>query len=179
MSKRDDIVTAAVGVFSRHGFRRTSMDLVAQAAGVSRPALYQYFRNKRDVFAAVADLVTERVTRAALDAARAEGTVADRVYGVLAVKLDTTAGIAEARFVQELVAEAAAMELGSAESRLTEITADLLTGTPEPRETAALLLASTVGVARSEGSPKTLHRRLRRLVDLVVDGLGTPASSRS
>ncbi|MFF4832856.1 TetR/AcrR family transcriptional regulator [Streptomyces sp. NPDC001315] len=179
MSKRDDIVTAAVEVFGRHGFRRTSMDLVAQAAGVSRPALYQHFRNKRDVFTAVAARVADHMTEAARLARDAEGTSADRLYGVLSLKLEAAIGVAGARYRQELVAEAAAMGVTPLESGLVAALADLLADTPDPSDTAALLLASTAGIGQSEGTPEELRHRLRRLVELVVGGLGTPVRSGS
>jgi AcrR family transcriptional regulator len=172
MGKRDEIVTAAVEVFGRYGFRQTSMDLVAQAAGVSRPALYQYFRNKQDVFAAVAEQVTDQLVTAAHRARDAEGTLADRVYGVLAVRLDATAGLAEIRYRQELVDQAQAMGLSPADDKLVYVLAQLLADTPEPLETAAALLAAASGIGGSGGGPDTVHRRLRRLVDLVVAGLG-------
>ncbi|MFE4667993.1 TetR/AcrR family transcriptional regulator [Streptomyces sp. NPDC056716] len=170
MTKRDDIAGAAVAVFARHGFAHTSMDLIAQAAGVSRPALYQYFRNKHDVFAAVAECVTGRIVRAAERARDTEGPLADRVHGVLLVKL-AAAGTGGAAFPHELVVQAAAMGLPPADDELVYLLAQLLAGTPEPMETAAVLLASTVGIARSDGGPEVLHRRLRRLVDLVIGGL--------
>ncbi|MFE6281629.1 TetR/AcrR family transcriptional regulator [Streptomyces sp. NPDC057877] len=171
MSKRDAIVTAAVEVFARHGFRQTSMDLIAQAAGVSRPALYQYFRNKQDVFTAVAEYVTDQLVEAAHRASQAEGSLADRVYGVLLVKLDTATGIADARHRRELIAQAVAMGVAPADDQLVYVLAQLLAGTPEPLETASVLLASAVGIGQSEGGPEVLRRRLRRLVDLTVTGL--------
>lgn len=171
MSKRDDMVTAAVDVFSRYGFRQTSMELLAQAAGVSRPALYLHFANKQDVFAAVAARVTDLMTAAAHRARDAEGTPADQVYGVLAVKLETAIGVTEARFRQELVSEAAGMGLTPVENGLVDALVELLAGIPEPRETAALLLAATVGIGQSDGTPEVLRGRLRRLVDLVMSGL--------
>lgn len=48
--KRDAILGAAFGRFAAYGFRRTSMADIAQAAGMSRPALYLHFRNKDDVY---------------------------------------------------------------------------------------------------------------------------------
>ncbi|MFJ5261859.1 TetR/AcrR family transcriptional regulator [Streptomyces sp. NPDC088387] len=170
MTKRDDIARAAVEVFGRHGFDRTSMDLIARAAGVSRPALYQYFHNKHDVFAAVSAQVNGRIVEAAERARDTGGPLADRVYGVLLVKLDAAA-ITGTPFPQELLAQAASMGLSPADDRLVYVLAQLLADTPEPMETAAVLLASTVGIGRSEGGPDVLHRRLRRLVDLVVSGL--------
>ncbi|MFE2042230.1 TetR/AcrR family transcriptional regulator [Streptomyces sp. NPDC059477] len=169
MTKRDDIAGAAVAVFARHGFAHTSMDLIARAAGVSRPALYQYFRNKHDVFAAVAECATGRIVRAAERARDADGTPADRVHGVLLVKLDA-AGTDGASFPPELVAQAGAMGVAPADDELVHLLAQLLAGTPEPLETAAVLLASTAGIARSDGGPEVQHRRLRLLVDLVVGG---------
>jgi AcrR family transcriptional regulator len=49
--KRRIIHAAAIDRFSAQGFSGTSMADIADAAGMSRPALYQYFRNKEDIFA--------------------------------------------------------------------------------------------------------------------------------
>ncbi|MEO0884076.1 MAG: helix-turn-helix domain-containing protein [Pseudomonadota bacterium] len=60
------VFDAASDVFSRYGFRRTAMNDIAEAAGISRPALYLMFENKEDLFRR---LVTHRQTEAT-DAAR-------------------------------------------------------------------------------------------------------------
>ena len=44
------VLDAAVGVFARFGYRKTSMDDVARAAGVSRQGLYLSFANKEELF---------------------------------------------------------------------------------------------------------------------------------
>jgi AcrR family transcriptional regulator len=44
------LLDAAVGVFARYGYRKTSMDEVARAAGVSRQGLYLQFANKEELF---------------------------------------------------------------------------------------------------------------------------------
>ena len=49
-SRRRQLLEAALAVFARHGYRKTSMDDVAQAAGVSRQGLYLHFPNKEEVF---------------------------------------------------------------------------------------------------------------------------------
>ncbi len=46
------VLDAAEDVFSRNGFRDTSMDDIARAAGVSRACLAFHFASKEDVFAA-------------------------------------------------------------------------------------------------------------------------------
>ncbi len=49
-ARRCALLDAAVGVFARYGFRKTSMDEVARAAGVSRQGLYLQFANKEELF---------------------------------------------------------------------------------------------------------------------------------
>jgi AcrR family transcriptional regulator len=44
------ILAAAFEVFRLYGFRRTSMEDIAQAAAMSRAALYLHYRNKEDIF---------------------------------------------------------------------------------------------------------------------------------
>jgi AcrR family transcriptional regulator len=49
-SRQTALLDAAVGVFARYGFRKTSMEEVARAAGVSRQGLYLQFANKEELF---------------------------------------------------------------------------------------------------------------------------------
>ena len=51
--RRQGILSAAAGVFMRYGYARTTMGDVAEAAKISRPALYVLFPRKDDIFAAV------------------------------------------------------------------------------------------------------------------------------
>lgn len=52
LEKRDYILTAALTTFLRYGFKKTSMDDIAQAANITRQGLYFHFRNKGEIFAA-------------------------------------------------------------------------------------------------------------------------------
>jgi TetR/AcrR family transcriptional regulator len=47
--KRDLILEAALDVFSTHGFRGSTIDQIAEAAGMSKPNLLYYFRRKEDI----------------------------------------------------------------------------------------------------------------------------------
>ena len=63
------IVAAAAGVFLRYGFKKTSMDDLARAAGLSRQGLYLHFPTKETLFKeAVLQLIatTRATSRAAL-----------------------------------------------------------------------------------------------------------------
>lgn len=77
--KRDAVFEAAADVFSRYGFRRTSMNDVAEAAGISRPALYLMFDNKEDLFRQLASFRQAEAIEAAVVVLSGAGPVADRV----------------------------------------------------------------------------------------------------
>ena len=48
--RREQVLAAALTVFATFGFRRTSMDAVAEAADISRPGLYFMFSGKEELF---------------------------------------------------------------------------------------------------------------------------------
>jgi AcrR family transcriptional regulator len=52
---RKKIVEAAYNLFLTEGYHGTTMDRIAGALGVTKPALYQYFPGKEDLYAAVAE----------------------------------------------------------------------------------------------------------------------------
>lgn len=53
-AKRAAILAAAESVFLAYGFQRVTMDDIARAADMSRPALYLVFRNKAAIYRALA-----------------------------------------------------------------------------------------------------------------------------
>jgi AcrR family transcriptional regulator len=52
-AKRDKILAAALDVFLRYGYKRATMNDIAEAAGISRPALYLVFDSKEEIFKSV------------------------------------------------------------------------------------------------------------------------------
>jgi AcrR family transcriptional regulator len=51
-SSRQAILEAAVKVFEREGYQAASIDLIADAAGVSRRTIYHHFETKNDILVA-------------------------------------------------------------------------------------------------------------------------------
>lgn len=83
MSRQEEILDAAGGVFLRYGYRKTSMDDVAHAAGLSRQGLYLHFRNKERLFHAVVERMTAAVRVAVSDSLSApDADVEQRLLGV-------------------------------------------------------------------------------------------------
>lgn len=55
LTTRLQLITAAAQTFDRYGFKKTTMDDIALAAGKGKSSLYYYFKNKEEVFEAVVD----------------------------------------------------------------------------------------------------------------------------
>jgi AcrR family transcriptional regulator len=50
LQKRSDILTSARALFKENGFHNTKMEDIAQRAGVGKGTLYEYFKNKQEIF---------------------------------------------------------------------------------------------------------------------------------
>ena len=48
--RRESIIQAAIEVFSKKGFQAATISEIAQTAGVAEGSIYQYFKNKEDLF---------------------------------------------------------------------------------------------------------------------------------
>jgi AcrR family transcriptional regulator len=58
-SRPQQVVQAAIEVFLRYGYARTTMADIAKAAGLSRPTLYLSFPDKESIFRAVIETLVE------------------------------------------------------------------------------------------------------------------------
>lgn len=60
-ARRAAVVEAAEAEFGAHGFSRGSLNVIARRAGVAKGSLFQYFADKRDLYAFIADIGSQRV----------------------------------------------------------------------------------------------------------------------
>lgn len=71
-ARREQILDVALEVLGRAGYHGASMNDIAEAAGVTKPVLYQHFDSKRELFLAllqdVGDRLLTEITRATSDA---------------------------------------------------------------------------------------------------------------
>jgi TetR/AcrR family transcriptional regulator, regulator of autoinduction and epiphytic fitness len=77
-TRQERVLTVALEVFGRYGFRKTSMDEVARSADISRQGLYLYFASKEALFRAA---VSQELDTALSDASRClneEGAALDQ-----------------------------------------------------------------------------------------------------
>ena len=64
--RRTAVLAAAEAEFGAHGFSQGSLNVIAREAGVSKGSLFQYFDDKADLCAYLADIVSLRI-RASLE----------------------------------------------------------------------------------------------------------------
>jgi AcrR family transcriptional regulator len=193
--KREIILAAALDRFSHYGFRRTSMEDIAQEAGISRAAVYLHFRNKEEIFRALALTMHEKAIADAEQAAAGPGSAADRLGEALRAKLGA--------FVEIVTATAHARELldensrlcgdisGESRERLLKLLRGVIESAAKKGElsperagltaasAAELLLDSARGIEMSGSeamTPAAYQRRLTQLVRVLVLGMGGPAA---
>ena len=189
--KRVKIVTAATTLFSRYGFRRTSIDQLAAEAGVAKPTVYAYFKDKDAVFEAVVVAVCEDLIARAEAASRGRGSIEERLSAMLAAKFT--------RYWELVQRSPHAQELLDSQSRLgaeTIARADkafvrlLATAIGESKEVdparagltalglAQLLIRAASGAAYDATTVAAHRKHLGELVRLLMFGLqqGSPRS---
>lgn len=170
--RTEQIRRAVVPVFAANGYRGSSMAKLAAAAGVSRPALYQYFDDRADLFRAAIGLVIDEASDAALRALAQEGSVAERLDGFLQRYFaDGYAALAGTPYGQELLEARVALAEDlweAARLRASDGLRAFVSGLPdvEPSvvgDVVALLLLAPGGLKSDRPSPEVFRRRLHGL----------------
>jgi AcrR family transcriptional regulator len=69
--RRRQLLDVAVDVFGESGYHQVSMDAVAEAAGVTKPVLYQHFASKRELYLELLTDVGEQLREAVVSATSA------------------------------------------------------------------------------------------------------------
>ena len=73
-ARRRQLFEVALSLFADHGYAATTMDEIAEAAGVTKPLVYQHFESKRALYLELMDVFsTEMVNRIVEATANAAG----------------------------------------------------------------------------------------------------------
>ena len=59
--RKEKILQTALKVFAREGYRDSNLSLIAIECGISRPTIYQYFKDKEEIYYYAVKLVTGRM----------------------------------------------------------------------------------------------------------------------
>ena len=72
--RRQQLFAVALELFAQRGYRATTMDDIAERAGVTKPLLYQHFSSKRALYLELVDSIAQNLLTAIRQAVlRAEG----------------------------------------------------------------------------------------------------------
>jgi AcrR family transcriptional regulator len=110
MTARTRILDAAMLVFRRQGFRRSSIEQAAEAAGLTRQALYHHFKSKEALFRAVIERLYENALAEEIAAANAAEKAGGSLADILVAELTGRLSLAIASFegsphIEELFSE--------------------------------------------------------------------------
>lgn len=85
---RQRLLDAALQLFSTKGYAATSVRELVEAAGVTKPVLYYYFKNKEGLYLALMEDALGDFFQVAEQARTAPGSVTERICGYCTALLD-------------------------------------------------------------------------------------------
>jgi AcrR family transcriptional regulator len=185
--KPNAIVLAALELFTRYGYRKTSIDDIAGAAHVAKRTVYLHFENKAAVFLAILEYLGDQVRERCVAAERMGGTAVDRLTGLL----DAYFGMAFELFsnsehmpeLAETFSTLARARIGDLNAEYEERLASFMRSLEKTGEIGGpprgltveqivhVLMRAAEGVKHDpsvQGDRKALERRLRELAILVM-----------
>jgi AcrR family transcriptional regulator len=187
--KQAKVVAAARQVFLRYGFKRTTMGDIAEAAQMSRPALYLVYPSKEEVFAAVAaQALTAMLEEARQGVGRLAATSEQLafVFEVWSVRpFELMLASPDAKDLLEVSHGCAAEVMTEAYAAFEALVANLLAPRVQAQSHAALssaqiapiMTAAVRGFKQTATDGDGLRRMIAELIAFVCAGLGDPAAS--
>lgn len=150
--RRSQLLSAAVEIFGARGYHAASMDEVAEAAGVSKPVLYQHFPSKFELYLALLDQVVDDLIGRVQAAVDSTTHNRERVAATMAAFLDF---VNDPQRAYRLVFESDLPTSEPVQERLwrldrelgTRIGAVIASDTDLPLPEAELLAVSLIGIA--------------------------------
>ena len=86
--RREAVINAACEIFAKYGYRKASMQDIAQAAGLSKSVLFKYFGTKEQLYRTVFTLSSEAIANVD-NAVRAERQETESVFDTMRRTVDT------------------------------------------------------------------------------------------
>jgi len=177
VDRRVGVLHSALVTFARFGYRKTSMEDVARAAGISRPGLYFLFDSKEDLFrAAVSHALEEDVAEVERILGESDRPIRDRLLD----SFDRWAG----RYIGSMGREIAVVIednpelLGEIVELLPRRFADLVTNAIAARATvsdrgtnvalAQTLISTAIGIKYQVNNREAYLERLTLAIDLLL-----------
>lgn len=182
-TRQNAILNSAFQAFSAYGFRKTSMDDIARGAGMSRPAVYLYYKNKDAIVRCMTrHHYAEKIEAVGL-ALKAGGTVPEIVARAVGAQTIGMAAILSSPHGLEMLdtSKSTASDIvAEGEAALADLYAEWLAREkaagrvrlPDgPGETARTITAAMKGIKMTASNAEEFERRIAQLADLIGAGL--------
>ncbi len=177
------ILDAALPVFVRFGFHKTSMADIARAAGISRASLYLSFNSKEELFRAGSIRAHARTLHEVAAVLAGQGSALDRMEMAIAVfQRELIAPFGGSADVEELFAAnmalAADITLDARTKLLSMLTRTLIAAAESdeidleplqapPAQLANIIVAATNGIKHAQGDGSSLENDTRLFMRLL------------
>lgn len=189
-SRRARILEGATEIFLAYGFQRTTMDDIARAVDISRPALYLEFRNKADIYRALAAEIIEDGIAGARSVADGDGSLAERLEASVMhcmarmLEIEQTPHGAD---ILDLKSSLAADLVYAGRSALGDVIEDIIMADAERqgidlarrglcKTVLAQMLLDAIDGLRARSVPGSDPRpAIRNYIRIVVDALNAPS----
>ncbi|MEM6913844.1 MAG: TetR/AcrR family transcriptional regulator [Pseudomonadota bacterium] len=187
--KREAVFNAAAEVFAQYGFRRTAMNDIAQAAGISRPALYVLFENKEDLFQQLAIHRQNEAVGEAVAILEQNNPFAERfTQAILAYErifYEPIAGSPHAAEFMDASAGLISEEMMKRQNRLVSYLSDVIDqaateGHVSPqqlgmktRSFVELLMSSIGGQKKAATSVRDFRQRVKNVTSVFLTSIGS------
>lgn len=175
--KQMAVFDAAAEVFSRYGFRRTAMNDIARAAGISRPALYLMFENKEDLFRQLAKSrqqnAIDEAAKVLTDSAPLSKRLIDAILAYEKIYYEPVSQSPHGAELMDVNFSIAADEMKKGSEKLVGLLSDAIedsissgevsfSETPmKPRAFVELLMSSIGGQKKTATSNRDFRRKIR------------------
>jgi TetR/AcrR family transcriptional regulator, regulator of autoinduction and epiphytic fitness len=179
--KKSRLLLEARAVFLRHGYKRVTMSDIAEAAGMSRAALYVGFKNKEDVFVGVFDQWVDQTIAEIVKVIASAATAAKKLelaFEIWAVKpFEMTMDSPEAKELLECSFDFAFVSLKRGYAKFERAVAPVIATLAEkrlahanisPARTAHVLASAVRGFKQTAAKPAELRQLIKQLLLLSL-----------
>jgi AcrR family transcriptional regulator len=152
--REQQMLDAAVQMFSVNGYHETSMDTIAAEAQISKPMLYLYYGSKEDLFGACLDREMSRfieAVRADIDFNQSPKDLLRNTIGSFLRYIDANRASWIVMYTQATSSQAFAHTVREGREQIVDLVAGLLrTGTRSPRPDAEIEIMAVALVGAGE-----------------------------
>ena len=190
---REAILRAARELFARHGFRQTSIEAVARAAGVGMRSVYLHFSSKEELFAEVVRRTSDGALEALATAVSRARTPAEKLRAFIDTSIKVLPGIAaEHRVSEETMTELISLGMAVRQAHLARqrsmlvelLRAGVSSGAfevenPERLATGIVVCLEALDAVAARRRPDAVRAGFDELLSVLLRGLSPTERART